>query len=175
VLFDREGRFKATTGEPFLVNSSNPYIPEVTCNITCSIEEGDCLKLAMLLDDQWVPIQQSANAYLEFHPGKKISELVTLDFMLGDEDYPYMPKDPYLYLRSVKDIYWEIWSEDLGERLATSQSTLSSKIIDGKFYRMEARWKRKTNEYSAVLRFQPGTYRLFIRNFDEEMTLYIKI
>jgi len=175
VLFDREGRFKATTGEPFLVSSSNPYIPEVTCNITCSIEEGDCLKLAQRMGDQWVPVQQSANAYLEFHPGKKISELVTLDFMLGDEDYPYMPKDPYLYLRSVKDIYWEIWSEDLGERLATSQSTLSSKIIDGKFYRMEARWKRKTNEYSAVLRFQPGTYRLFIRNFDEEMTLYIKI
>jgi hypothetical protein len=175
VLFDREGHFKATTGEPVLVSTSNPYIPELTCNITCDIEDGDCLKLAMRVDNQWEPIQQSANAYLEFHPGKKISELVTLDFMLGDEDYPYMPKEPYLYLRGVKDIYWEIWSEDFGERLATSQSTLSSIKIDGQFYRMEGRWTRATNEYRAVFRFRPGTYRLFIRNFDEEMTLYVKL
>ena len=47
VLFDRKGRFKeATTGEPVLVSTRNPYIPELTCNITCEIEEGDCLKLA---------------------------------------------------------------------------------------------------------------------------------
>ena len=175
VLFDREERFKATTGEPVLVSSSNPYIPEVTCNITCSIDDGDCLKLAQLIDDQWVPIQQSANAYLEFHPGQKITDLISLDFSLGDVDYPHLPKHPYLYLRGAKDIYWEIWSEDLGERLATSQSTFSDAEIDGKYYSMNARWTRETNEYCAVMQLHPGNYRIFLRNFDEEMTLYVKL
>ena len=175
VLFDREGRFKATTCEPFLVSSSNPYIPEVTCNITCSIEDGDCLKLAELIDDQWIPIQQSANAYLEFHPGQKITDLISLDFSLGDVDYPHLPKHPYLYLRGAKDIYWEIWSEDLGERLATSQSTFSDAEWEGKYYSMVARWTRESNEYCAVLQLQPGKYRIFLRNFDEEMTLYVKL
>ncbi|MBQ2331787.1 MAG: C10 family peptidase, partial [Bacteroidales bacterium] len=33
VLFDRKGRFKeATTGEPVLVSTRNPYIPELTCH-----------------------------------------------------------------------------------------------------------------------------------------------
>ena len=163
VLFDREGRFKATTGEPFLVSSSNPYIPEVTCNITCSIEEGDCLKLAQRMGDQWVPVQQSANAYLEFHPGKKISELLTLELISS------------LYLRGTKDLYWEMWSETEDVCVATSQSKFSSKQIDGKNYRMVARWDRDKNEYSASFDLAPGTYRLFLRNFDEEMTVYIKL
>ena len=175
VLFDRDGQFKATTGEPVLVSSSNPYIPELTCNITCDIEEGDCLKLAMLLDDQWVPIQQSANAYLEFHPGKKLSELVTLDFSLGDVDYPYLPKHPYLYLRGEKGIYWEIWAEDKGELLGTSQTTFSDATIDDKYYSINARWTTETNEYYDVIQLHPGNFRIFLRNFDEEMTLYVKL
>jgi len=150
-------------------------MPELTCHITCPIEEGDCLKLAMLVDNHWEPIQQSANAYLEFHPGKKLSELVTLDFSLGDVDYPNMPKDPYLYLCTVKDIYWEIWSEDKGICLATSKSTSKSQTIDGKYYFMVTRWARETNEYRAVFEFHPGNYRLFLRNFDEELTLYVKL
>ena len=174
VLFDREGRFKATTGEPVLVSTSEPYIPELTCNITCAIEDGDCLKLAQLVGEEWVPVQQSANAYLEFHPGKKISELVSLDFTFGDVDYPYLPADPYLYLSGVKDIYWEIWSEDYGELLATSQSTSSSTQLDGKRYTMVARWDRDTNVYRSVFRYHPGSYRLFLRNFDEEMTVHVR-
>lgn len=176
VLFDRKGRFKeATTGESVLVSTRNPYIPELTCHITCEIEEGDCLKLAQLVDGQWIPIQQSANAYLEFHPGQKITDLISLDFSLGDVDYPHLPKHPYLYLRGAKDIYWEIWSEDLGERLATSQSTFSDAEWEGKYYSMVARWTRESNEYCAVLQIQPGKYRIFLRNFDEEMTLYVKL
>ena len=176
VLFDREGKFKeVTTGEPVTVSSSNPYIPELTCNITCDIEDGDCLKLAVLVNGQWEPIQQSARACLEFHPGKKIAELLSLDYMMEDEDNPNLPKDPYLYLRGVKDIYWEIWSEDADMLLATSQSVASYPKIDGKKCTMITRWNKKTNEYKAVMNFPPGTYRLFIRNFDEEVTLYIKL
>lgn len=176
VLFDRKGRFKeATTGEPVLVSTRNPYIPELTCHITCEIEEGDCLKLAQLVDGQWIPVQQSANASLEFHPGKKISELLSLDYMLGDEDNPHLNKIPYLYLRGVKDIYWEIWSVDKDRLLATSQSRGKSERIDGLFYSLVTRWTRETNEYRAVIQYPSGTYRLFIRNFDEEMTLYIKM
>jgi hypothetical protein len=175
VLFDREGRFKEKTGETLRVTSSNPSIPEITCTITCDIEEGDCLKLAQLVDDQWVPIQQSANAYMEFHPGQKITDLVSLDFSLGDVDYPEDSKDPYLYLRGVKEIYWEMWSEDKGVCLATSQSTYSEQVIDGKSYIMGLRWNRDKNEFRAVFQYEPGNYRLFLRNFDEEMTLYIKL
>lgn len=176
VLFDRKGRFKeATTGEPVLVSTRNPYIPELTCHITCEIEEGDCLKLAQLVDGEWIPVQQSANASLEFHPGKKISELLSLDYMLGDEDNPHLNKIPYLYLRGVKDIYWEIWSVDKDQLLATSQSRSSIQGIDGLFYSLVTRWTRETNEYRAVIQYPSGTYRLFIRNFDEEMTLYIKL
>lgn len=176
VLFDRKGRFKeATTGESVLVSTRNPYIPELTCHITCEIEEGDCLKLAQLVDGQWIPVQQSANASLEFHPGKKISELLSLDYMLGDEDNPHLNKIPYLYLRGVKDIYWEIWSVDKDMLLATSQSRGSSQRIDGLFYSLVTRWTRETNEYRAVIQYPSGTYRIFIRNFDEEMTLYIKL
>lgn len=176
VLFDREGRPKeATTGEPVLVSTKDPYIPELTCNITCAIEDGDCLKLAQLMDGEWTPIQQSANAYLEFHPGKKISELLSLDYMLGDEDNPHLNKLPYLYLRGVKDIYWEIWSVDRDELLATSKSTSSIKTIDGQYYSLVTRWTQETNEYRAVIQYPSGNYRLFIRNFDEEMTVYIKL
>ena len=175
VLFDREGRFKEAMGDAFLVTPSNPSIPDITCTITCDIEEGDCLKLARLVDDQWVPIQQSASAYMEFHPGQKITDLVSLDFSLGDVDYPEDPKDPYLYLRGVKEIYWEMWSEDKGVCLATSQSTYSEQVIDGKSYIMGLRWDRDKNEFRAVFQYEPGNYRLFLRNFDEEMTLYIKL
>ena len=176
VLFDRKGRFKeATTGEPVLVSTRNPYIPELTCHITCEIEEGDCLKLAQLVDGEWIPVQQSANASLEFHLGKKISELLSLDYMLGDEDNPHLNKIPYLYLRGVKDIYWEIWSVDKDRLLATSQSRGNYQRIDGLFYSLVTRWTRETNEYRAVIQYPTGTYRLVIRNFDEEMTLYIKL
>ena len=175
VLFDREGSFKATTGEPVLVSSSEPSVPELTCNITCSIEEGDCLKLAQLVGDEWVPLRQTTKTYFEFHPGKKISELISLDFTLGDVDYPYLPANPYLYLCGVKEIYWEIWSEDYGELLATSKSLSRITKLDGNTYTMVARWDDDTNMYRAVCSFKPGTYRLFLRNFDEEMTVYVKL
>jgi hypothetical protein len=175
-LFDREGRFKEALGDAFMVTPANYSIPETTCTITCDIEEGDCLKLAQLVDDQWVPIQQSANAYMEFHPGQKITDLVSLDFSIGDMDYSYIIKNPYLYLRGAKEIYWEMWSETHGVCLATSQSLSSFAKIDGKYYIMTTRWGRDTNEYRAVFQYyEPDTYRLFLRNFDEEMTLYIKL
>ncbi len=175
-LFDREGRFKEALGDAFMVTPANYSIPETTCTITCDIEEGDCLKLAQLVDDQWVPIQQSANAYIEFHPGQKITDLVSLDFSIGDMDYSYIIKNPYLYLRGAKGIYWEMWSETHGVCLATSQSLTSFAKIDGKFYIMTTRWGRDTNEYRAVFQYyEPDTYRLFLRNFDEEMTVYIKM
>jgi len=175
VLFDSEDRFKATTGESFLVNSTNLEIPEVTCTIPCAIEEGDCLKLAQQVNGQWVPIQQSANAYMEFHPGKKISELMSLDFSIGDMDYPYLYKNPYLYLRGIKEVYWEMWSETKGVCIATSQSLIKTPKIDGRFYTMVVRWDKEKNEYRAVFQFGPGNYRLFLRNFDEEMTIYFKL
>ena len=68
-----------------------------------------------------------------------------------------------------------MWSETEDVCVATSQSTFSSKQIEGKNYRMVARWDRDKNEYSASFDLAPGTYRLFLRNFDEEMTVYIKL
>jgi hypothetical protein len=170
VLYNRKGGVKAMATEPVLVSSTNPYIPELTCSINCDIEDGDCLKLAQLKDDEWVPIQQSANAYLEFHTGKKLPDLVVLDYMLYDEDYPDDEEDPYLYLRGAKDIYWEMWSEDTGNCLATSQSFSYEPDFP-----MLVRWDRETNEYRTIFIYQPGNYRLILRNFDEEVTLHVKL
>ena len=174
-LFDRDDRFKAAACEPFLVKSTEAYVPEVTCKIPCAIEEGDCLKLAQQIDNQWVPVQQSTNAFFEFHPGKKISELISLIYSWGDVDSTILNTLPYLYVTGKKSVYWELWSETKGELLATSQLSRSIKKIDGKFYTVTNRWDRETSIIRTVCQFQPGTYRLFIRNFDEEMTVYIKL
>jgi hypothetical protein len=69
-----------------------------------------------------------------------------------------------------------MWSETHGVCLATSQSLTSNVKIDGKLYIRTTRWDKDTNEYRAVFQYyEPGTYRLFLRNFDEEMTVYIKM
>ena len=175
-LYDREGRFKALTTDSVLVHTDNPYMPGLTCNITCSIEEGDCLYLSKCEDGQWKPILQSHNAYLEFHPGKKISELVSVGYSIGDpEDYG-LDAAPCFSLRgNTKEIYWEVWSEDLGVLLSTSKS-LGDDVTygDGRYVKTE-HWVRETDEFRFVFHYPAGTYRILLRNFDEELTLYVKL
>lgn len=176
VLFNRNGKFKATTTEPVVVSSTEPYMPELTCNITCDIEDGDCIKIARLKDDVWTPIDQTASAYMTFHTGKKLSDLVSLDYSLGDVDYPTSTsKKPRLYITGVKEVYWEMWSEDYNELLATSQTSFSIKKIDGKDFNEKIRWDKKTNQYRFVFLYPSGNYRLMLRHFDEEVTLYVKL
>ena len=175
VLYDREGRFKATTSDSVLVSTDEPYMPELTCNITCAIEDGDCLMLSQLSDGQWKPIQQSANAYLEFHPGHKLRELVSVGYSLGDPDDWDIEDAPCFSLRGAKDIYWEVWSEDRGVLLASSKSYYIAVLYEDAGYTMSSHWERATNEYRAVFHYPAGTYRILLRNFDEEMTLYVKL
>ena len=40
---------------------------------------------------------------------------------------------------------------------------------------MFSKWDSKTNQYRAEIGYPAGTYRLLLRNFDEEKTLYIKL
>ena len=174
-LYDRMGQFKQLASDSVLVSTDNPYMPELTCNITCSIEEGDQLMLSMRVDGHWEPITQSSNAYLVFHPGQKLSGLVSVGYSVGDPDDPEIPAAPCFSLRGAKDIYWEIWSEDLGVQLATSQSTYTAAEYGGQVFTMSAHWVRETDEYRAIFHYPAGNYRIFLRNFDEELTLYVKL
>ena len=127
-------------------------------------------------DGQWKPILQSHNAYLEFHPGKKISELVSVGYSIGDpEDYG-LDAAPCFSLRgNTKEIYWEVWSEDLGVLLSTSKS-LGDDVTygDGRYVKTE-HWVRETDEFRFVFHYPAGTYRILLRYFDEELTLYVKL
>ena len=175
VLYDRRGEFKQLTSDSVLVSTEDMYVPEMTCNITCGIEDGDQLMLSRRVEGGWEPILQSSNAYLTFHPGQKISELVSVAYSRGDPNPgPYEPAH-FFSLCGVKDLYWEIWSEDLGVRLATSKSTFDHVEYDEKGYLMSSYWIRKTDEYRAVFYYPAGTYRILLRNFDEEVTLYVKL
>lgn len=174
-LYDRMGQFKQLASDSVLVSTDYPYMPELTCNITCSIEEGDQLMLSMRVDGHWEPITQSSNAYLVFHPGQKLSGLVSVGYSVGDPDDPEIPAAPCFSLRGAKDIYWEIWSEDLGVQLATSQSTYTAAEYGGQVFTMSAHWVRETDEYRSIFHYPAGNYRIFLRNFDEELTLYVKL
>ena len=174
-LYDREGRFKALTTDSVLVRTDNPYMPGLTCNITCSIEEGDCLYLSKREEGQWKPVLQSHDAFLEFHPGKKISEMVSVGYSVGDPDASWLDPAPCFSLRGAKEIYWEVWSEDLGVLLSTSK-TLGDDVEygEGRFVKT-VHWVRETDEYRSVFHYPAGTYRILLRNFDEEITLYVKL
>ena len=174
-LYDREGRFKALTTDSVLVRTDNPYMPGLTCNITCSIEEGDCLYLSKREEGQWKPVLQSHDAFLEFHPGKKISEMVSVGYSVGDPDASWLDPAPCFSLRGAKEIYWEVWSEDLGVLLSTSK-TLGDDVAYGEGrYVKTVHWVRETDEYRSVFHYPPGNYRIQLRNFDEELTLYVKL
>ena len=176
-LYDKDGQFKATTTDSVLVSTSTnfPYIPELTCNITCAIEDGDCLKLSWFLDGQWEPILQSSNSYLVFHPGQKIADMISIGYFLEDSADPEMAAVPCFSLSGVKDIYWEVWSQDLGALLSTSKTSYDYSKYGERQYKKTVLWDRETDEYRSVFHFPAGTYRIFLRNFDEEMTLYVKL
>ena len=175
VLYDREGRFKAMTSDTVRVSTENMYIPELTCNITCAIEEGDCLMLSQRVNGQWAPVQQNGSACLTFHPGQKISELVSVGYSVGDPDDGDMDDAPCFFLRGVKEIYWEVWSEDLGALLATSKSAHAVAEYGGQVYTMSAHWDKTEEDYRSVFHYPAGTYRILLRNFDEEITLHVKL
>ena len=175
VLYDREGRFKQLTSDTALVSSEDPYVPGMTCNITCSIEDGDRLMISKQMDGHWEPITQSSNAYLTFHPGQKISELVSIAYSRGNPEPGAYEPEHFFSLCGTKDIYWEIWSEDLGVQLATCKSSIEYVTFDDHNYLMSCYWIRETDEYRAVFYYPPGHYRLLLRNFDEEMTLMITL
>ena len=82
---------------------------------------------------------------------------------------------PCFSLSGVKDIYWEVWSQDLGALLSTSKTDNDYSEYGERQYKKTVHWDRKTDEYRSVFHYPAGTYRIFLRNFDEEMTLYVKL
>lgn len=173
-LFDRKGRFKEILCDPVLVRSDNPRIPEVTCNIPSTIEEGDCLKLALQVNGVWTPINETTRSFVEFHPGKKLSEIICLDHTILDEIYSLFDF-PYLYLRGEKAVYWEIWSADEDVCMATSRDISRYGEVGDELYFVLTKWDSDANQYRVEFNFPPGNYRLLLRNFDEEITATIKM
>ena len=173
-LFDRKGRFKEILCDPVLVRSDNPRIPEVTCNIPSTIEEGDCLKLALQVNGVWTPINETTQSFVEFHPGKKLSEIICLDHTILDEIYNLFDL-PYLYLRGEKAVYWEIWSADEDVCMATSRDISRYGELGDELYFVLTKWDSDANQYRVEFNFPSGTYRLLLRNFDEEITATIKM
>lgn len=174
-LYDRSGQFKQLATDSVLVSTEDLYVPEMTCNITCRIEDGDRLLISKRLDGQWMPVPQSSNAYMVFHPGQKISELVSLEYGLANSDFVFAETDPFFSICGVKEVYWEVWSEDLGVRLATSKSEYEDVEYGDDNYVHWTNWDRETDEYRSIFYYPAGNYRILLRNFDEELTLYVKL
>ena len=174
-LYDRSGQFKQLATDSVLVSTEDLYVPEMTCNITCRIEDGDRLLISKRLDGQWMPVPQSSNAYMVFHPGQKISELVSLAYGLANSDVVFAETDPFFSICGVKEVYWEVWSEDLGVRLATSKSEYEDVEYGDDNYVHWTNWDRETDEYRSIFYYPAGNYRILLRNFDEELTLYVKL
>ena len=174
-LYDKDGQYKATATPSFVVSSDYPYIWEQTCNITCAIEEGDCLKLCQFLDGQWVPVIQSGNAYLSFHPGQKIADMISIGYLTEDSDGSGMAAGSFFSLIGDKNLYWEVWSQDLGVLLSTSKTEYDYREYGEGRYEKTALWDWDAEEYRSEFHYPAGTYRIFLRNFDEEMTVYVKL
>lgn len=174
-LYDREGRFKAAVSDSVLVSMKDPYVPVLTCNILCDIGDEDRLMISSLVDGHWEPLPQTSDSYVVFHRSHKLSELVSVGYSLGDPNRQGYETNPCFSLLGCKNIYWEVWSDELGELLASSKETYAEKQVGDEWYLMSARKYREEEEYRALFYYPPGVYRILLRNFDEEMTLYVKL
>ena len=105
---------------------------------------------------------------------KKLSEIICLDHTILDEIYSLFDL-PYLYLRGEKAVYWEIWSADEDVCMATSRDISRYGELGDELYFVLTKWDSDANQYRVEFNFPSGTYRLLLRNFDEEITATIKM
>ena len=166
-LYGRDGKLKETLCEPFVREPQDYYleIPSVTCQAPSQIEDGDCIMLSRRGDlAEWEPIPQSRLNYLQFDRQRPLSELVSVGYTFGRVQNWSPFSVPNFFIRAYKDIYWELRLD--GEVVERCYDSL-----------MRPEWKENLGDFVDYEFLAPTgkgrEYELFIRNFDEEMTLHI--
>jgi len=59
--------------------------------------------------------------------------------------------------------------------MATSRDISRYGEVGGELYFVLTKWDSDANQYRVEFNFPSGTYRLLLRNFDEEITATIKM
>lgn len=171
-LYDKDYVFRERVSEPFAYQGEDS-VPKTPCQLTQSISDGDRLLLACRNGDKWEPVPQSRQSHYQFDR-RPLSELVSVGFMLGNPVIPMPDGYPGFYLDGHKDIYWEIWSDDLGRMLTTSADASFYQQINGIYYSSFASVVDEQTGRTQFLFYYPsGRYRFILRNFDEEMELTV--
>ena len=173
--YDRNGQFREQVSDAFSLDEETSSTPATVCHLT-EVADGDRVMLSMRSGGSWEPLQQSRFSYLVFDRSRKLSDMVKLGYCRGNADEPEPKGNPYFFLDGYKDIYWEIWSEDLGMRLATSADYIAVVEVGDQQYIYVPEYRDDEYDGSRTLfwfAYPSGTYRILLRNFDEELTLTV--
>ena len=180
-LFDKEDNFKEVLSDPFELGLGDSVTaPAVTCKAPSDVADGDCIKISRQDDHgRWEPLQQSRPNYIKFDKKPSLSEMVSVGHTYGlINRQSWMADEPDFFFRAYKDVYWELRTNK-GEILTTSaEATQTGFVSDlGVIYtRCEFSDGDYVREKPYFEFFLPsGDYILFFRNFEEEMTLSIKL
>lgn len=137
------------------------------CSISKGVSDGDRIVLATVspYDNKFIPLTPNRQSQIIFLK-RPLKELVEIGYSLEEEK-------PVFFMRSYKDLYWQIVSQ-------TNPSWNCSDVPQGITYNEYSTYTStpQGDSSDAVIRwFQlpKGTYLLKLKNFDEEATVEIKI
>jgi len=184
-LYDKEGKWKETLCEPFVVTSqgASPIaLPEVLCKAPSQTADGDRIMLSRQAEDVgWEPLSQYRANYLEFEKERPLSELVSIGHTYGYADNWQLEQPGNLFFQPYKDIYWEVRSRDGRVIMSSVNSDKPDRYeVDGFGHflylnEMEDNNPRKDRPYFEFFYLPPGEYILFFRNFDEELEIKVTL
>ena len=182
-LYDRDGHFREALCAPFVVVSNGEWllqVPSVRCKAPAQAADGDCIMLSRQDDHgQWEPLPQQRQNYLQFDGRHSLPEIVSIGHTYGWATQWVVGEDPNLLVRSYKDIYWELRGKD-GALLLTSAEIgvnnvyreVGDIVVQAYYeYLRSDGYDRPCFEF-----FLPqGEYTFLFRNFQEEMTIRVKL
>lgn len=174
-LYDDKGELVETLSEPFTVESGpEPFkVPSVECKAPSRIADGFRIMLSRRDEKrEWVPLPQERYSYNQFDGKRKLSEMVSLGHTFGTPN-KWNGQSRCLFLRGYKDIYWEI-RRTRDDKLIVNSGADPEKVS---FFRAERLYQGHDGDaaYFEFMGLEPGEYKLILRNFDEEMTLWIEL
>lgn len=173
-LFDQDGDFKTELCNSFMVSSDDCYVPTVTCRVPDKIADGDCIMLARRDGDGWTPLPQSRDSYRRFERSRPLSDMVSVGHALSLRSN-MMGEGPCLYLVAYKDVWWEIWSEELGA-IVDARSTFLYQETEAGTVAFDVGYASQDSDTFTYHFFLPaGHYRVTFRNFDEELTFTVTL
>lgn len=173
-LFDRDGRFKAPLSDSFMVSSDECFVPAVTCQVPDKIADGDCIMLARADGDGWTPVPQSRNSYRRFDRTRTLADMVSVGHALKVRKT--VGTGACLYLVAYKDIWWEIWSEELGAVVVDARSSFLHQDTEAGKVVFEIDYQDPDSDTYNYYFFLPvGHYRVTFRNFEEELVFTVTL